>query len=784
MIHPRASLNRAAAGIAVAVLVLSLVLTGSGGAAAETPVPKQYGPATPQEIEALEKAAQNVGAPDNPIFEGGYPAFGPEAAAVQSVGAVDASAANWATGPLCSGSEQCLVGDFNGDNKADVAVLYGDSRPEPQRGDVMVATSKGIGFNAVTKWNDLMCLAGQMCKVGDFNADGKDDIVIFNPVQVGFYAAGNVLVALSTGTSFAPPTLWQPLFCVGAQVCAVGNVDGVGGDDIVLFRRSADPGSFTGDVEVALSNSLNGFSSSQRWQDFFCINNEECQVADVNGDGAADIVTFVKTGDGKGRVAVALSYRNGFAGATDWVTWQDGFCVDGEQCALGDFDGDKRADAMKFGSNGARDGNVIVRLSTGASFGSPQTWHGPFCLPGNDCAIGDFNADGKFDISRFVKASSDPAEVGAAYVAIATGTPTGFVPTPPPGGLWQESFCPGSTTCDTGDFNGDGLDDVVYFVRNTQSGVAEGDAYVALSNGASFVLPQKWSDYICSGYYDICKTGDVNGDKKADIIVFSRVQTGPVLVQRSTGSGFGPTEVWNNYFCVGQEWCDVGDYNGDGLTDISLFTRSAYGNTARSGDVEVAISNGSGFIPTGIWHNFFCIGNEWCMSGDVNGDGVDDIIAFSKGSNANVYVELSNRSQFGDKEAPAELWSSFFCAGNEICDVGDFNGDGRDDVITFLRSDYPANPATYGDVYVGLSQGTVYAGGFVSQKWNEYFCILQETCATGFFNNDNKKDVAAFTRGATADVYVALATIGTPFAFVDSTPPLEQWITNLLIRRR
>ena len=143
MINPRAPLNRVTAPIAVAVLVLSLVLSGSGSVAAQPPDPKQYGPATPAELQAIEEAAQNVGAPDNPVFPGGYPSGEPEAPEVAAASAIDAWSANWATGRLCGGSEQCLIGDFNGDGKDDVVVMYRDTRGEPERGDVMVAPLEG-----------------------------------------------------------------------------------------------------------------------------------------------------------------------------------------------------------------------------------------------------------------------------------------------------------------------------------------------------------------------------------------------------------------------------------------------------------------------------------------------------------------------------------------------------------------------------------------------------------------------------------------------------------------
>jgi hypothetical protein len=760
----RRPLNRVTASIAVAVLVLSLVLSGSGGAAAQTPDPSKYGPASPEEIRALEEAAQNVGAPDNPVFPGGYPASMPEAPEVAAAGAVDAWSANWAVGPLCAGAQTCLVGDYNGDGRDDVAVVYGHTvaPSDPSYGNIWVALSTGNGFKPVTKWTSQFCTgATSVCMAGDFNNDGRDDIVMFNKGEPGQGGAGQVYVALSNGAAFPGASLWQPYFCIQQQLCQVGNFDGVNGDDIALFRRSTEAEPGKGDVNVARSNGINGFGGSELWHTYFCIDDEQCRTADMNGDRRDDIIALVKSGSGAGRVPVALSTGGSFGSASDWAT---GWCYGTDQCVTGDFDGNGTDDLVKF----IVSGDVYVRLSTGGGLGDAQRWHGAFCGPYDECAAGDFNGDGRSDIIRFVKQSADPSLIGAAYVAFAGGSAYGFVQTPPPSGKWLEGFCRGGETCTTGDFNGDGLTDIVYFVRNTQTGTAVGDVYVSLNqNGVQFGVPMLWQDYACLGS-DICKTGDVNKDGRDDLIVFSRVANGYVYVNLSTGSSFDAGAIWNTLFCIGAEVCDVGDFNGDGLTDIALFTRSTYGNNARAGDVEVAISTGHQFVNTGIWHNFFCLGSENCETGDFNGDGKDDIVTFTKGSSAKVYVALSTGTQFGTGNAPSDLWQNFFCAGYEVCATADVNGDGKVDVLSFLQAGYSSNPSTAGDVYVGLSNGSAAAGGFTSQKWNDAFCGPGEICGTGYFNRDNRADIIAFARGTTGPVYVAISNSGSGYFFSDA----------------
>ncbi len=115
----------------------------------------------------------------------------------------------------------------------------------------------------------------------------------------------------------------------------------------------------------------------------------------------------------------------------------------------------------------------------------------------------------------------------------------------------------------------------------------------------------KWQDNLCTGY-DVCKIADANGDGRDDVIIFSHTSdSGKVYVSLSLGTYFAPPILWNNVFCVGDEVCDVGDFNGDGRADIVAFTQST---TDPPGRVWVALSNGSAFVSSAIWRNaWFCI---------------------------------------------------------------------------------------------------------------------------------------------------------------------------------
>ena len=278
-----------------------------------------------------------------------------------------------------------------------------------------------------------------------------------------------------------------------------------------------------------------------------------------------------------------------------------------------------------------------------------------------------------------------------------------------------------------GDFNGDGRDDIASFTRGTSA-----DAFVALSDGSRFGVPSKWHDLLASGN-SIPLVGDFDGNGLDDVASFSRGVYGQVHVAASNGSKFVNTGgPWISNFALGHAIPQVGDFNGDGRSDVASFT---------SGDgVWVALSTGSSFAPPRRWHN---IGGDESLVpviGDFDGDGVDDA-SWVDYSSSFVLVALSDGVRFDAQVMPA--WSQVGSGGHAA--AGDVDRDGADDFVAFAGS-------AGGDVVVKSWDGTALAQ---TRTWHEDFGAAGEVVGMGDFNGDGCSDLAAFTRGTSADVMVA-----------------------------
>ncbi|NLG27661.1 MAG: hypothetical protein GX557_07095, partial [Chloroflexi bacterium] len=249
-----------------------------------------------------------------------------------------------------------MVGDVDGDGRADIVGI------NPDKG-VMVGLSTGSSFGRPTNWTTELIWIGDLIsprKLGDVNGDGKADLVAFKSGE-------GVYVALSDGTKFGAATLWSTAFSdydsQTSRPRTVGDVNGDGKADIVGFHN-------TEGVYVGLSNGAS-FETPTLWTTQFAYandNNDHRELADVNGDGRADIVAF-RYNQG---VFAALSTGAAFASSSKWF---DGFKVWRSQARYvrhaADLNGDGLADIIAFNPDNLK---AIAVLSSGAAFTVRTTW--------------------------------------------------------------------------------------------------------------------------------------------------------------------------------------------------------------------------------------------------------------------------------------------------------------------------------------------------------------------------------------------------------------------------
>jgi len=245
-------------------------------------------------------------------------------------------------------------------------------------------------------------------------------------------------------------------------------------------------------------------------------------------------------------------------------------------------------------------------------------------------------------------------------------------------------------------------------------------------------------------------SGDFNQDGRDDIAkIFSWDGKDNIDVYRSNGSSF-TMERWATARGSTMEVQQfvAGDFNGDGRDDISkIFSWDNVNN------IDVYRSNGSSFTmerwATNIGRT---MGGQQLVAGDFNGDGRDDIAnIFSVGGVDNIDVHRSNGSSFSMNRWATAMGATI---GGQQFVVGDFNGDGRDDIAKV----YGINGNAVADIYESFAgsfrhYGSLNIGGgsyLASQKW-----------FAGDFNGDGRDDLSkVFGQGtlASIDVHVNLQT--------------------------
>jgi hypothetical protein len=349
--------------------------------------------------------------------------------------------------------------------------------------------------------------------------------------------------------------------------------------------------------------------------------------------------------------------------------------------------------------------------------------------------VGDFNRDGKLDIATF-----DVSKDGSTRVVVMLGNGDGTFQAP-------VSYLAGQDTSsfEVGDFRGDGRLDLA-FANPNQNAVG-----ILPGNGDGTFAPAR---SINVGFRpENIALGDFNGDGKLDIAAISVPSSGAATVSVLLGNGDGTFQAPVNTPLTGTSppffgLVGTGDFNRDGHLDL-VFIGAGLGGLG--GNLDVLLGNGDGsFHTTPPISLGFITG---ITVGDFRGDGkldlavsVDVAVAPTFGASA-VEVLLGNGDgTFG----PPTVYGGFSPVA-----VGDFNGDGKPDIIGIV-------PA-FGDRSGIISPASIAVlpgnGDGTFRRPVGYTVPAPSSLAVGDFNGDGKPDVVV-THSSSADlgnsVYVML----------------------------
>ena len=183
------------------------------------------------------------------------------------------------------GPSKVVVGDFNGDGKLDLAVLNTGTGESDSSVSILLGNGNGT-FRAqkVTNLN-IQCTG---IAVGDFNGDGKLDLVASNYNHGGFSggtATVEVMLGNGNGTFQSPASYPLPASATNVVVADLRKDGKL--DLIVPTENSADVGQIFNDLSILLGNGDGTFEPAVN----YIIEDDAVAVAvaDFNDDGNLDL---------------------------------------------------------------------------------------------------------------------------------------------------------------------------------------------------------------------------------------------------------------------------------------------------------------------------------------------------------------------------------------------------------------------------------------------------------------------------------------------------------------
>ncbi len=379
--------------------------------------------------------------------------------------------------------------------------------------------------------------------------------------------------------------------------------------------------------------------------------------------------------------------------------------------------------------------------AAGTVFGAAQTNTAGFGGATQPVA-GDFNGDGVPDLAVVNPCSSSYCGSGYGSVTILIGNGDGSFQDPVP--YATGTYQPMSVA--TGDFNGDGVPDLVVASQCASSAsCGSGQVSVFLGNGdGTFQSPVSYASGSGSSYF--VAVADFNNDGYLDLAVANQTSAGStVSILLGNGDGTFQQPAGFATGAASAQFMAVADFNSDGALDLAV----ANGGTQDS--VSILLGNGDGtFQAPGVYASGGSSAATIAV-GDFNGDGAPDLAVANGCANYNNLVCSSSGAVgvlLGNGDGTFQPAASYGSGGNQAnwVTVADFDGDGQLDLaVSNLGSTSGGSNAGVLSLLAGNGDGTFQPASTYGTGGN-----YGASVTTKDFNGDGQPDLAVVNQCGSA----------------------------------
>ena len=308
------------------------------------------------------------------------------------------------------------VGDFNGDGLDDILRQEKGAWDDDSANTAYLLLAKPNGdFNKIVL-DESYDLKGDLTNlyIGDFNGDGKDDVLRQEKGAWDDDNANTAYLLISNGDGTFQKTVLDESYDLKGDLTNlyIGDFNGDGNDDILRQEKGAWDDDNANTAYLLLSNGINSFTKLVLSEDYALKGDfTNLYIGDFNGDGQADVLRQEKAAWATDSVETAsLLLSTATEGKFRKVNLPEDYALNGDLTTLyiGDFNGDGKSDFIRQEKGVWDDDNVNTAqlfISNGkASFNKielPESWN----IKGDktNLYVGDFNGDGRDDFLSQIK---------------------------------------------------------------------------------------------------------------------------------------------------------------------------------------------------------------------------------------------------------------------------------------------------------------------------------------------------------------------------------------------